>query len=68
VQEFKSEDYLQKIINRDDPANQLETIMFAHHSTTGGFVSGKIKRAIMIMGIRLLISGWQENNPHQLEK
>ena len=46
VSEFKSEEFLNEMINSDDPCRR--SMMVANVATTGGFISGEIKLAITL--------------------
>ncbi len=45
---FKSEEYLQKIVESCVPTDPSNNIILAHHNSTGGFISGEIKLAIAL--------------------
>ncbi len=42
---FKSEEYLQTIVDSCVPTDWSNNIILAHHNSMGGFISGEIKRS-----------------------
>ena len=46
ISEFKSEEYLNEMMNSDDPRRRR--MMVANEATTGGFICGEIKLATTV--------------------